>query len=370
MGSPAARRRDREVERARPELWRVLRGLAICPRIRRVCARSSSRRAAAPRGERRRLLSADLSRGGAQDAQVLRSLPLGPCPVQSGPRVLAPARGRAAQRRHAQRAAISNRSVSCSASMTAWRISTICSKMRSAKVSLGDELSYVFLRAVENTQSFERFRSSPCFTRCATRRASASRWSASACALEFPDTDWSPGHAVVHRRDDLSVDVSTTTGSCGRCARSPSFSPMRSAGRASYDRARLARNGVPSAAVVYAEDMYVPRALSEETAARYRGNESLAHQRVRAQRAARERSGFRAADGADARRRLAAARFDESRRCRSIHRRRADCPPALSGLSPARRRQAHRTPARRPVASQRMRRGPCAARPSARSPGT
>ena len=34
-----------------------------------------------------------------------------------------------------------------------------------------------------------------------------------------------------------------------------------------YDAARLARNAVPSAAALYLEDMYVPRAFSEETAA-------------------------------------------------------------------------------------------------------
>jgi hypothetical protein len=38
-----------------------------------------------------------------------------------------------------------------------------------------------------------------------------------------------------------------------------------------YDVAQLARNEVPSAAVIYAEDMYVPRTLSEETAARIAG---------------------------------------------------------------------------------------------------
>jgi len=38
-----------------------------------------------------------------------------------------------------------------------------------------------------------------------------------------------------------------------------------------YDPARLADNEVPAAAAIYAEDMYVPRALSEETAAHIRG---------------------------------------------------------------------------------------------------
>ncbi len=38
-----------------------------------------------------------------------------------------------------------------------------------------------------------------------------------------------------------------------------------------YDPARLAENDVPAAAVIYAEDMYVERELSEQTAAAIRG---------------------------------------------------------------------------------------------------
>ncbi len=38
-----------------------------------------------------------------------------------------------------------------------------------------------------------------------------------------------------------------------------------------YDSARLAENDVPAAAAIYAEDMYVERELSEQTAARIRG---------------------------------------------------------------------------------------------------
>ena len=38
-----------------------------------------------------------------------------------------------------------------------------------------------------------------------------------------------------------------------------------------YDGARLEANEVPVAAAVYAEDMYVERAFSEETAARIKG---------------------------------------------------------------------------------------------------
>ena len=38
-----------------------------------------------------------------------------------------------------------------------------------------------------------------------------------------------------------------------------------------YDAGRLAANDVPAAAAIYADDMYVERTLSEETAARVRG---------------------------------------------------------------------------------------------------
>jgi hypothetical protein len=38
-----------------------------------------------------------------------------------------------------------------------------------------------------------------------------------------------------------------------------------------YDAGQLARNDVPAAAIIYAEDMYVERVLSEETAAGIRG---------------------------------------------------------------------------------------------------
>ena len=38
-----------------------------------------------------------------------------------------------------------------------------------------------------------------------------------------------------------------------------------------YDAERLAANDVPVAAAIYAEDLYVERAFSEETAARIKG---------------------------------------------------------------------------------------------------
>ena len=56
-----------------------------------------------------------------------------------------------------------------------------------------------------------------------------------------------------------------------------------------YDADRLAANEVPAAAVIYAEDMYVPREFSEETAAAHPGPPPVGDERVRARRPARER---------------------------------------------------------------------------------
>ena len=56
-----------------------------------------------------------------------------------------------------------------------------------------------------------------------------------------------------------------------------------------YDPDRLAANEVPVAAAIYAEDMYVERAFSEETAGPHPRLAALAHQRARAQRPARRR---------------------------------------------------------------------------------
>ena len=56
-----------------------------------------------------------------------------------------------------------------------------------------------------------------------------------------------------------------------------------------YDEEVLARNDVPAAAAIYAEDPYVAARFSEETAGPDARAAAVGHQRVRAQRAARRR---------------------------------------------------------------------------------
>jgi pimeloyl-ACP methyl ester carboxylesterase len=135
----------------------------------------------------------------------------------------------------------------------------------------GDELSLPFLRAFENAQSFE---TNPIFAvlheMCYTQGA-ASRWAAQRVRAEFPDTNWAPGKPPSFTGEMIYPWMFED------CA---GLRPLRDVAEllaqeerwpALYDAARLERNTVPSAAVIYAEDMYVPRALSEKTAASIAG---------------------------------------------------------------------------------------------------
>lgn len=131
----------------------------------------------------------------------------------------------------------------------------------------GDELSLPFLRAFENSQSFE---TNPIFAvlheMCYTQGA-ASRWSAERVRREFPDTIWAPGKPPSFTGEMIYPWMFEEL---------PRLRPLRDVAEllaneerwpALYDEKRLARNTVPGACVIYAEDMYVPRALSEKTAA-------------------------------------------------------------------------------------------------------
>ena len=135
----------------------------------------------------------------------------------------------------------------------------------------GDELSLPFLRTFENSQSFE---TNPIFAilheMCYTQGAAA-RWSAERVRAEFPDTNWAPGRPPSFTGEMIYpwmfedyVGLRPLREVAEILAGEERWPPL-------YDPARLARNTVPCVAAVYAEDMYVPRALSEQTAASIAG---------------------------------------------------------------------------------------------------
>jgi pimeloyl-ACP methyl ester carboxylesterase len=135
----------------------------------------------------------------------------------------------------------------------------------------GDELSLPFLRALEHSPSFE---TNPIFAvlheMCYTQ-GSAARWSAERIRGEFPDTNWAPGQPPSFTGEMIYPWMFDEY---------PGLRPLREVAEllaheerwpALYDPAQLARNTVPCVATIYAEDMFVPRALSERTAASIAG---------------------------------------------------------------------------------------------------
>jgi len=131
----------------------------------------------------------------------------------------------------------------------------------------GSEIAYPFLRAVENIQPFE---TNPIFAilheMCYTQQF-ASRWSAERIRAEFPSTNWTPGSAPTFTGEMIYPWMFEEY---------PLLRPLKQAADLLaqdtnwpllYNKQQLKRNTVPVVATIYAEDMYVPRALSEQTAA-------------------------------------------------------------------------------------------------------
>jgi pimeloyl-ACP methyl ester carboxylesterase len=130
----------------------------------------------------------------------------------------------------------------------------------------GAELSLPFLRAIENTQPFE---ANPIYAvlheMCYTQRAAA-RWAAERVRSEFAEANWTPGASPSFTGEMIYPWMFEEY---------PRLRPLREVAEilansedwpSLYDEAQLVRNTVPCAAAIYAEDMYVPRELSEHTA--------------------------------------------------------------------------------------------------------
>ena len=135
----------------------------------------------------------------------------------------------------------------------------------------GDELSTVFLHAFENSQSFETHPIFAVLHEMCYTQGGAARWSAERVRGEFPDMEWAPGRPPSFTGEMIYPWMFEDY---------PGLRPLKDAAELLafeerwpplYDPARLARNTVPCVAAIYAEDMYVPRALSERTAASIAG---------------------------------------------------------------------------------------------------
>ena len=125
--------------------------------------------------------------------------------------------------------------------------------------------SPAFLHDVEAALGFAATRSTRSSTRRATRTAARRAGRPSACCRRHTTTRLSSSPASTSTRG-----CSRTTRRSRRCARRPSSSPSTS-GRGSTTPSSCARTRCRRPRPIYADDMYVERAFSEETAAQIRG---------------------------------------------------------------------------------------------------
>lgn len=138
------------------------------------------------------------------------------------------------------------------------------------KTSRGRELSYNFLRSVENTQPFN---TNPIFTvlhETIYAQGFATRWSAERMRGECPEfaTDAKrflfAGEMIGPWMLDSYAELASLKEAAHLLAEKSDWGAL-------YDPAVLAKNKVPLAAAVYFEDMFVNQQFSLETARRVRG---------------------------------------------------------------------------------------------------
>jgi pimeloyl-ACP methyl ester carboxylesterase len=137
--------------------------------------------------------------------------------------------------------------------------------------SKSEELSLPFLRGVENSQPFE---TNPIFAAlhemCYTQK-NASRWAAHRVRDEFPATHWAPGKPPAFTGEMIYPWMFVEYPALQSLRETAELLAQDESWPVLYDPAKLARNEIPCAAAIYAEDMYVPRHFSEPAATAIRG---------------------------------------------------------------------------------------------------
>ena len=137
--------------------------------------------------------------------------------------------------------------------------------------SQGPELSYTFLRGVEDLQAFD---TNPIFAilhESIYCQEAASNWAAERVRKEYPEFELSPtqrvlftGEMIYPRLLDEYAYLQPLKAAAHLLAEFDGWSRL-------YDIPTLQANTVPCAASIYYNDMYVERAYSEETARTIRG---------------------------------------------------------------------------------------------------
>lgn len=135
----------------------------------------------------------------------------------------------------------------------------------------GRELSYVFLRAMENVSSFETNPIYALLHEPLYCQAQAANWSAERVRAEFPEFEPAPDRPVYFTGEMIYPWMFEDYAFLQPLREAAEILARDADWPGLYDPAVLGANTVPSAAAVYYDDMYVAREFSEEAARAIRG---------------------------------------------------------------------------------------------------
>lgn len=135
----------------------------------------------------------------------------------------------------------------------------------------GRELSYAFLRGVENWSSFETNPIYALLHEAEYCQQEASAWSAERVRAAYPEFELSGDGQVFFTGEMVYPWMFEEYERLRPLRAAAELLAQHRGWPRLYDADRLRANAVPTAAAVYYDDMYVERAFSEETAATVRG---------------------------------------------------------------------------------------------------
>lgn len=135
----------------------------------------------------------------------------------------------------------------------------------------GPELSYTFLRGVENMQSFDTNPIYALLHEAEYCQQAASRWSAERVRANFPEFELAPGKPVYFTGEMIYPWMFDEYAGLTSLKEAAEILAQYEDWPRLYDKAVLQANKVPCAAAIYYNDMYVERLYSEETAACIQG---------------------------------------------------------------------------------------------------
>jgi pimeloyl-ACP methyl ester carboxylesterase len=133
------------------------------------------------------------------------------------------------------------------------------------------EISYTFLRAFENSLSFETNPIYAILHESIYCEGVASNWSAHRVRSEYPEFEVAPGKPVLFTGEMVYPWMLDEYRYLLPLKQAAEILATYNGWQRLYDKSTLQSNNVPCAAAVYYNDMYVERTLSEETAQNIRG---------------------------------------------------------------------------------------------------